>query len=584
MLAGRSVFAGFRSKAGRFGCSAATASRVGARPGVRRLARAAIPERVKPSDHSSSPFHELGLFDIWDGLGTTRARQHVNPLRAEFQSPIGPVDWSQVYEDPTRPLVLDLGCGPGRFLLLLNHKSMPADDVIKAAGGANYLGIEIRRSMVERSNIWAERMGVHKTCCFLYTNATVCYIQFPDPHFKKRYHKRRIFQPNLIKTLKDALPVGGRLFLQSDVLKVSVAMRNMFEYYAADAFALAPEHVPTDPADAFVLAPEHISIDPRVVFFIFLFAYPRIRYPHADSVPPCCDKHSRTEIPPALAADAFVLAPEHISIDPRVVFFIFLFAYPRIRYPHADSLPPCCDKHSRTEIPPALAADAFVLAPEHISIDPRVVFFIFLFAYPRIRYPHAVINTQELKSPLPLQLTPLPSPLSMSPPSHRPQPDAFALAPEHVPTDPSVVFYQEPGQGDGETDAPTRSPIPSSSTPTARLEAAVLASDSHVNTAWRSESSEGAEGSDVDGSDGSEGSKGSEGSNGSEELDQDRSDEEDSPCRLPRRVREADTDNIVSEWSKGGWLVDNPIGVPTEREVYVGQQGMPVYRILLERK
>jgi hypothetical protein len=40
---------------------------------------------------------------------------------------------------------------------------------------------------------------------------------------------------------------------------------------------------------------------------------------------------------------------------------------------------------------------------------------------------------------------------------------------------------------------------------------------------------------------------------------------------------------FVSQWAKAGWLVQNPIGTPTEREHYVLQQGGNVYRVLLIR-
>lgn len=36
-------------------------------------------------------------------------------------------------------------------------------------------------------------------------------------------------------------------------------------------------------------------------------------------------------------------------------------------------------------------------------------------------------------------------------------------------------------------------------------------------------------------------------------------------------------------WAASGWLVHNPVGAPTEREVYTTQVlGAPVYRALLE--
>lgn len=41
---------------------------------------------------------------------------------------------------------------------------------------------------------------------------------------------------------------------------------------------------------------------------------------------------------------------------------------------------------------------------------------------------------------------------------------------------------------------------------------------------------------------------------------------------------------FVSKWAEGGWLADNPLGVPTERENYVQRQGGKVFRVLLVKK
>jgi hypothetical protein len=51
--------------------------------------------------------------------GGVRVRQHVNPLKKELQVPIDPPAWAGAYERPQQPLVLDVGCGYGRFLLAL---------------------------------------------------------------------------------------------------------------------------------------------------------------------------------------------------------------------------------------------------------------------------------------------------------------------------------------------------------------------------------------------------------------------------------------------------------------------------------
>ena len=59
-------------------------------------------------------------------------------------------------------------------------------------------------------------------------------------------------------------------------------------------------------------------------------------------------------------------------------------------------------------------------------------------------------------------------------------------------------------------------------------------------------------------------------------------DESDASEVSPAEAAE-DYDSMKSVWAEAGWLRRNPIGVPTEREHYVLQQGLPVYRVLLIR-
>ena len=66
-----------------------------------------------------------------------RCRQHANPLRKELQVQLPPQDWTEKYADPGRPLIVDIGCGPGRFLLALSHRFQ----------GHNMLGLDIREKV-----------------------------------------------------------------------------------------------------------------------------------------------------------------------------------------------------------------------------------------------------------------------------------------------------------------------------------------------------------------------------------------------------------------------------------------------------
>ena len=130
----------------------------------------------------------------------TRVRQHANPLQIQLQKPAEPLDWEGVYADATRPLVVDAGCGYGRFLIALSRQAMPQH---------NMLGLEIRGPIIERANRWVEAMGLAPRVRYAMANATVSLehmlasysapidllaVQFPDPHFKSRHKKRRTVQ------------------------------------------------------------------------------------------------------------------------------------------------------------------------------------------------------------------------------------------------------------------------------------------------------------------------------------------------------------------------------------------------------
>lgn len=44
----------------------------------------------------------------------------------------------------------------------------------------------------------------HTLCC-----SQAFFVQFPDPHFKKRHRKRRLLQPDTVAALRDVLRPGG---------------------------------------------------------------------------------------------------------------------------------------------------------------------------------------------------------------------------------------------------------------------------------------------------------------------------------------------------------------------------------------
>ncbi|KNA08566.1 hypothetical protein SOVF_161140 isoform A [Spinacia oleracea] len=178
-------------------------------------------------------YADLNLPLICEEVGNIRVRQHVNPLSSTLSVPAEVPDWNDVFRDSSLPLIVDIGCGSGRFLLWLAKRNF----------GSNYLGLEIRKKLVTRANFWAKELNLLNSH-FMFANATISFQQLassypgplvlvsvlcPDPHFKKRHHKRRVLQKPLVDSIVDNLASGGQVFVQSDVHEVAVDMRNQFD-------------------------------------------------------------------------------------------------------------------------------------------------------------------------------------------------------------------------------------------------------------------------------------------------------------------------------------------------------------------
>ncbi len=161
-------------------------------------------------------------------------RQHVNPLSRYHQLPRPLPPLVDLFADPTRPLHLDIGCARGRCLLELARRRPQR----------NHLGVEIRRPLVVAAEADRQAEGL-ANLHYLFCNANVSLqdwlaqlpegrldlvsIQFPDPWFKKKHHKRRVLQPTLLLSLAAALAPGRELFVQSDVPAVIEPMVQLVE-------------------------------------------------------------------------------------------------------------------------------------------------------------------------------------------------------------------------------------------------------------------------------------------------------------------------------------------------------------------
>ena len=161
-----------------------------------------------------------------------RQRAHCNPLSHNdaFEYPLKPelMDWSKEHypNGGATPTVLDIGCGFGGLTLAL--ATLLPNEVI--------LGMEIRAKVTEyvRLRILASRKenpGQYQNCSVMRTNSMKylphyfgrgslhkLFFCFPDPHFKRKNHGRRIVSERLLSEYAYVLKVGvGRLYCITDV-------------------------------------------------------------------------------------------------------------------------------------------------------------------------------------------------------------------------------------------------------------------------------------------------------------------------------------------------------------------------------
>ena len=165
-----------------------------------------------------------------------RVHQHVNPLSPFYRQSPKPIDIESVFAEPDRPLLLDIGCARGRFVLRM----------AEAEPGWNYLGVEIRHQLVDEANRIADEedlTNLHYAFCnaMLWLGRLVenlpegilqaVTIQFPDPWFKKKHAKRRMVNDEMVDTIASHLAPGGRVFVQTDI---GFLAEEMFELFRTD--------------------------------------------------------------------------------------------------------------------------------------------------------------------------------------------------------------------------------------------------------------------------------------------------------------------------------------------------------------
>jgi tRNA (guanine-N7-)-methyltransferase len=152
------------------------------------------------------------------------------PYLFDGGTPDSLVDWRHLFRND-RPVEIEVGCGKGAFLVA----------AAEANPGRNYFGIEIDRALqlyvatrlAKRELRNARVAGTDARRFFhervLAASVRVVHVYFPDPWWKKRHQKRRVWTPAFAGDCVRVLAPGGRLHVATDVAGYAQIIRELLD-------------------------------------------------------------------------------------------------------------------------------------------------------------------------------------------------------------------------------------------------------------------------------------------------------------------------------------------------------------------
>lgn len=176
--------------------------------------------------------------------------EQLAPYLLDVPSGAPALDWHALFANAA-PVEIEVGSGKGLFLL---SSSQAHPDI-------NYVGIEIERKyQLYAANRLAKRglKNVRLVCADARTflgqhvapaSVQAVHVYFPDPWWKKRHHKRRVFTAEFTETCARVLVPGGRLHVASDVGEYFAIITDLLN--AQPMFAPLPSPAPREPVHDF---------------------------------------------------------------------------------------------------------------------------------------------------------------------------------------------------------------------------------------------------------------------------------------------------------------------------------------------
>jgi len=145
----------------------------------------------------------------------------------DFTAP--PPTWAEIFGN-SNPVEVEIGFGKGAFLLALARNnpdrnffgvefakrwSFRLSRLIERDGPSNVIAVHADFTCLVRTMIWLESVSVY-------------HLYFPDPWWKKRHQRRRLFREDFVNALTRTLTPGGTIFLASDVEEYFIEIVRQF--------------------------------------------------------------------------------------------------------------------------------------------------------------------------------------------------------------------------------------------------------------------------------------------------------------------------------------------------------------------
>jgi tRNA (guanine-N7-)-methyltransferase len=171
-----------------------------------------------------------------------------DPLVPFYLEPTGPLVWAECFGND-HPVELEVGSGKGLFLITAATRHPER----------NYCGIEMARKY---ARLTAERLAkrhldnarllradarIVLRDCIAAASLDAVHIYFPDPWWKRRHQKRRVFTAAFLAQVERVVRPGGALYLATDVaeyfqtMQALVAARPAFDSLPPP-LELPPQH------------------------------------------------------------------------------------------------------------------------------------------------------------------------------------------------------------------------------------------------------------------------------------------------------------------------------------------------------